>query len=115
MLFKIDILETFHNIHKKTPVLESLFNTVAGLGLQRDSNTGVFLSMLQNIVNIASKTHKIKFLFSSPGDWRGYVIMYESCFFLSFVANIQVFFIGKNYQLTREQCHFVLRGIDCYF
>ena len=66
--------------------------------------------MLQNIVNTASETHKIRFLFSSPGDSRGYVIMYESCFFLSFVANIQVFFIGENYQVTREQCHFVLRG-----
>ena len=95
MLFKIDILETFHNIHKKTPVLESLFNTVAGLGLQRDSNTGVFLSMLQNIVNTASKTHKIKFLFSSPGDWRGYVIMYESCFFYLLLLTFRFFLLGK--------------------
>ena len=32
------------NIHRKTPVLESLFDKVAG-----DSNTGVFLWILQNV------------------------------------------------------------------
>ena len=32
------------DIHIKTPVLESLFNKVAGLTLlKRDSNTGIFL------------------------------------------------------------------------
>ena len=40
--------EVFHkNIHRKTPVLESLLNNVGGLQvsalLKRDSNTGVFL------------------------------------------------------------------------
>ena len=31
MYFKIGALKRFHNIHRKTPVLESLFNNVAGL------------------------------------------------------------------------------------
>ena len=37
----------FRNIHRKTPLPETLFNKVAGLRpgtlLKRDSNTGVFL------------------------------------------------------------------------
>ena len=45
------------NIHTKTPVLEPLFNKVGGLKMQawthafllkRDTNTGVFLRILQN-------------------------------------------------------------------
>ena len=42
----------FRTIQKKIPVLESLFNKVAGLKaaalLKRDSNTGVFLRILRN-------------------------------------------------------------------
>ena len=50
--------QKFRNIHRKTPVLESLFNEVAGpemhaerpaILLKRDSNTGVFLRILQNV------------------------------------------------------------------
>ena len=40
-------LKDFTKIHRKTPLLESLFNKVAGLKtatlLKRDSSTGVFL------------------------------------------------------------------------
>ena len=36
--------QKFHKVHKITPMLESLFNIVAG----KDSNTGVFLSNLRN-------------------------------------------------------------------
>ena len=39
MFCKKSCSKKFRNIHKKTPVLESLFNKVAGL--KRDSNTGV--------------------------------------------------------------------------
>ena len=39
--------KNFRNIHRKTPVLESLFNKVAGLqtcnSFKKDSNTSVFL------------------------------------------------------------------------
>ena len=31
MSFKMDVFKKFSNIHRKTPVLESLFNKVAGL------------------------------------------------------------------------------------
>ena len=31
MFFKKGVLKKFHNIHRKTPVLESLFSKVAGL------------------------------------------------------------------------------------
>ena len=37
----------FHKTHRKTPVLEPLFNTVKTL-VKRDSNTGVFLRILRN-------------------------------------------------------------------
>ena len=44
----------FCNIHSKTPVLESLFNKVAGLRpstlLKRSSNTGVFTWILRNFL-----------------------------------------------------------------
>ena len=49
MFFEIGVLKIFCNIHRKTPVLESLFNKVAGLTscpatlLKRDFNKGVFL------------------------------------------------------------------------
>ena len=42
----------FFNIHRKTPVLESLFNNIAGLQacnfIKRDSNTDAFLWILRN-------------------------------------------------------------------
>ena len=45
--FKKSALKKFHDIHRKTPAPESLFNKVGGLKacnfLQRESNTGVFL------------------------------------------------------------------------
>ena len=45
MFFKIGVLEGFINFTGKKPVLESVFNKVAGPAtlLKRDSNTGVFL------------------------------------------------------------------------
>ena len=47
MFFAIGVLKTFHNIHRKAPVLESLFNKVAGLKacnfIERDSNIDVSL------------------------------------------------------------------------
>ena len=48
MFFKIGVLKKIRNIHRKTPVLEFLFNKVAGLQavlsfLKRDSNIVVFL------------------------------------------------------------------------
>ena len=47
------ISSKFHNIYRKTPALESLFKKVAGLRLttllKKDSNTGAFLWILQNL------------------------------------------------------------------
>ena len=48
MFFKLGVLKNFAKFHRKTPVLESLFNKVPNLkGLQlklkRTSITGVFL------------------------------------------------------------------------
>ena len=47
MFSKIDVYQKFRNIHKKTRVLESLFNKVAGFIpatlLKRASKTGVCL------------------------------------------------------------------------
>ena len=47
MFSKIDVYQKFRNIHKKTCVLESLFNKVAGFIpatlLKRASKTGVCL------------------------------------------------------------------------
>ena len=34
VFYKKVVLKNFRNIHRKTPVLESLFNKVASLGLQ---------------------------------------------------------------------------------
>ena len=46
-VFKIGVFEKFRHIHKKTAVLDSVFNIVVGLRLKtllkRDSNSGVFL------------------------------------------------------------------------
>ena len=45
------VLKKFHNIHGKTPVLESPFNKVAGSPatlLKRDSDTSVSLQILRN-------------------------------------------------------------------
>ena len=43
MFFKIGIIKNFANFNRKTPVLGSLFNKVAGLKVCNiDSNTGVF-------------------------------------------------------------------------
>ena len=47
-------IEKFHNIHRKTPALESLFNRVAGAGLKtcncikRDFNKGFFCEYCEN-------------------------------------------------------------------
>ena len=48
MFFKLGVLKNFENFTEKTPVLDSLFDNLAGLKksatlLKRDSNTGVFL------------------------------------------------------------------------
>ena len=47
MFFKIAVLKNFAITVKKTPVLQCLFNKVAGLQacifIKKDSNTGVFL------------------------------------------------------------------------
>ena len=46
MFFKISVLKKFHNIHKKLPVLESVFNKVAGLKaknfIKKETPTEVF-------------------------------------------------------------------------
>ena len=61
----------FYNIHKKTLVLESLFNKAAGL----QDSTGVFLRILRNVKNTYSEEHlrtvaSVKFqdLFQ-PSNW----------------------------------------------
>ena len=46
--FKIGVLKSSYEFHKKSPVIESLFNNVAGLKrsailLKRDSSKSVFL------------------------------------------------------------------------
>ena len=43
MLFKLGALKNMADLTRKTPVLESLFNKVAGLREKKDSKTGVFL------------------------------------------------------------------------
>ena len=49
ILFKLGVLKKFLNIHRKTHVLESLFNSFRPATLiKRDSNIGVFLGILQN-------------------------------------------------------------------
>ena len=80
MFFKVGVLKKFHNIHRKTPVLESLFSKVAGLCwslflitlkvwrpkwsvtlLKRNSNTGVFLWILGfEFSDLLSSTNKWK-------------------------------------------------------
>ena len=40
MLFRIGALKNIANLRRKTPVLESLFNKVAGLREKKDSKTG---------------------------------------------------------------------------
>ena len=48
----------FCNIHKKTTVLESFLNKVAGLqGIKRDPNTGVFLWILKNFKDTYFEEH----------------------------------------------------------
>ena len=49
-VFQNKCSKRFRNIHRKTPVLESLFNKVADLVflLKRDSETAVFLLILRN-------------------------------------------------------------------
>ena len=80
MFFKIGVLKNFHNIHRKTRVLESLFSKKAGLCwslflirlkawkpkwfvtlLKRNSNTGVFLWILSSeFSDLLSCTNKWK-------------------------------------------------------
>ena len=68
MFFKKGVLKKIGNINRKTPVLESLFNTIVAMlsahsfsmhpfsgkgtlgtnGLKREFNTGVFVLILQN-------------------------------------------------------------------
>ena len=47
MSFKISVLKKFRNIHKKLPVLESIFNKVAGLKasnfIKKETPAEVFL------------------------------------------------------------------------
>ena len=54
VLYKKLLLNCF-NIHRKTPVVESLFNKVGGLWarnfIKRESNTGVFLWILPTFKN----------------------------------------------------------------
>ena len=54
MFFKIGVLKNFHKCHRKTPVLEYLFNKVTGpyrsaTLLKRDPKAGVLLWHLQNL------------------------------------------------------------------
>ena len=73
----------FRNIHRKTPLPETLFNKVAGLRpgtlLKRDSNTGVFLWILRNFKNTyfeehlstgASSMSRLKFFFRQGVSWK---------------------------------------------
>ena len=48
--------EKFRNVHRKTPVLESLFNFLVTL-LKREPNTGIFLYIEKFLRTAQSLTH----------------------------------------------------------
>ena len=59
VFYKRSCSQKFRNIHRKTPVLESLFNNAGARQtcniLKKDSNTSVFLWILQILKNFCER------------------------------------------------------------
>ena len=100
--------EKFHKLHRKTPVLESLFNKVAGLIpatlLKRDAIAGVFMWNLRNFEEHLFEDH----LQTTASDQISFSFLHGRTFSWPTALGLNYFFTAPNYEITFSRYKYMI-------